>query len=83
MQILTVQVTNQAALKALQNLEEKNYIRIVDEMEYDSAPLPGKPLSWSTFVKWINDAETEGNFSQTKAKQKWASKRKQLQKLTR
>src|SRR5258706_420036 len=44
MQTLTVQVTNQNALKALHTLEEKHFIKIIDDSDLHSAALPGNPL---------------------------------------
>ncbi len=83
MQTLTIQVTHQLAMKALHTLEEKHFIKIVDEAKLDSPSLPGSPLSLKTFKKWIADAEMAKTVSIKEAKIKWAGKRKQLQKLTR
>lgn len=81
MQTLTVQVTNQNALKALHILEEKKFIRIVDDSYLDSAVLPGVPMPLKAFKKWIADAEATATVSLKEAKQKWANKKNQLHKL--
>jgi len=83
MQTLTVQVTNQNALKVLHTLEEKHFIKIVDNSELHSPALPGSPMPLKAFKNWIADAEAASTISLKDAKQKWASKRKQLVKLTK
>ena len=40
MQTLTVQVTNQNALESLHSLEEKHFIKIVDETDLHSPAVP-------------------------------------------
>ncbi len=58
MQTLTLEITNNNALKALHDLEEKKFIKIVSEETFlDSASLPGTPLSLKTFKNWIANAE--------------------------
>lgn len=81
MQTLTVQLTNQNALKALHSLEEKHFIRIVKDI--DSPSLPGSPISLRAFKEWVTNAESNDTLSLNEARQKWTGKRKQLQKLTR
>jgi hypothetical protein len=83
MQTLTVEITNNNALKALHSLEEKNFIRIVDDANLDSPSLQGAQLSLKAFKNWIADAENAGTIELKDAKTKWGNKRKQLQKLTR
>ena len=83
MQTLTVQITHQTALKTLHTLEEKNFIRIVEDANLDSPALPGSPLPLKAFKQWINNAERNDTISLKEARKKWAGKRKQLQNLTR
>ena len=83
MQTFTVQITHKTGLKTLQTLEEKIFIRIVDDADLDSPALPGSPLPLKTFKEWITDAERNDTISLKEARKKWAGKRKQLQKLTR
>ena len=78
-----MQITNNNALKALHTLEEKHFIRIVEDSSFDSPALPGGQLSLKAFKKWISDSENVGTVDLKEAKSKWASKRKQLQKLTK
>jgi len=83
MQTLTVQVTDQMALKTLHKLEEKNFIKIVEDSDLDSPALPGRPLPLKAFKQWINETEADDTLSLKEGRKKWAVKRKQLQKLTR
>jgi hypothetical protein len=83
MQTFTVQITNNNALKTLHSLEEKHFIRIVEETSFDSPALPGVQLNLKAFKNWISDAENAPTVDLKEAKAKWASKRKQLQKLIR
>jgi hypothetical protein len=83
MQTLTIQITDNNGLKAIQTLEKKQYLRIVEKQEYNSPALPGKPFSLREFKAWISEAENSETISLNEAKRKWAVKRKQLQKLTR
>lgn len=81
MQTMTVEITNRGALKVLHSLKQKKIIRIVEETELDSPALPGSPLTLNEFKNWISNAESNNSVSLKKAKQKWAGKRKQLQKF--
>lgn len=83
MQTLTVQITNSNALKALHALEEKQFINILDEFAVNSPSLPGNALNLNAFKNWISTAENAPAVDIQEAKLKWASKRKQLAKLTR
>jgi hypothetical protein len=57
MQIVTVQLTDRNAHKALQDLEQKHVIRIVSSPRFESPALPGVPMELSAFQEWIADAE--------------------------
>ncbi|MES2849475.1 MAG: hypothetical protein V4685_10500 [Bacteroidota bacterium] len=70
-------------MKAINTLEKKQFLRIVDKQEFNSPALPGKPLNLKEFKDWIAGAETSATVSLKEAKAKWVGKRKQLQKLTR
>ncbi len=83
MQTLTIAINNSNALKTLQELEEQHFISIVQTEDMDSPAFPGKRLSMSEFRKWIIQAEGLPTISYEDAKSTWASKRKQLQQLTR
>jgi hypothetical protein len=83
MQTLTVQITNGSALKALHALEEKQYIRIVKSPRLSSPSLPGKEMDLPAFEAWISDAENAPTISLKEAKSKCASRKKQLQKITK
>ena len=83
MQTLTIELTDNNSLKALQELEHKNLIRILKEPEVNSYSLPGEPLSEEDFRKWVEYAENSPTVSFTQAKQRWAEQKKKLQKLIR
>ena len=83
MQTLTIQITSDNGPKALHALEEKHYIRIVDDANLDSSALPGAQMSLKAYKDWIAKSEEAPTVSLQDAKSKWAEKRKQLQKLTR
>jgi hypothetical protein len=83
MQTLTVQITDNKALKALHVLEEKHFIRIVEHAAFNTPALPGQPLGFKAFREWIGEAENAPTIDLKAAKQKWGIKRKQLQKLTK
>lgn len=83
MHTITVLINDNNALKTLQNLESKHFISIIENSDLDSPSLPGAALSLSEFKNWIMDAESASTVSLNQAKEKWANKRKQLQKLIR
>ncbi|MFW6275756.1 MAG: hypothetical protein ACOC2M_03895 [bacterium] len=88
MQTLTIELTGNNALKALQELENKRLIRIVNEPDpiaigLNSYALPGEQISEEDFKKWIEYAEDSPTLSITEAKQRWATQKKKLQKLIR
>lgn len=83
MQTLTVQITDTSGLKALHALEEKRFIRIVDQVKSDSPSLPGQALSFKAFREWISQSEDAPTVDLKAAKAKWANKRKQLLKLSK
>jgi hypothetical protein len=83
MQTLTIQITDNNGLKALHALEDKHFIRIVENSDFDSPSLPGTALSFKAFKTWISEAEETPTIDLKEAKAKWATKRKQLRKLTK
>jgi len=83
MQTLTVEITHTNARKALQALEEKHFIKIIDELLVGSPALPGKALRLQQFKNWIANAEASDTVSLTTAKSIWLSKKKQLQQLVK
>lgn len=83
MQKLTIELTDDNSLKALQDLEHKNIIRILREPEVNSYSLPGEPISEDDFRKWVEYAENSPTVSLIQAKQRWVQQKKKLQKLIR
>ncbi len=83
MQTLTIELTDNNSLKALQDLEQKNLIRIIKEPDLNSYSLSGEPISVEDFRKWVEYAENSPTVSLTEAKKRWAGQKKKLQKLIR
>ena len=83
MQTITIELTDINSLKALQELEHKRLIRIINEPDVNSFVLPGETVSEEDFQKWIEYAEAAPTVSLSEAKQRWATQKKKLQKLTR
>ena len=81
MQTVTIELTDNNSLKALQDLEHKHLIRIVKEPDLNSYALPGEPMSEQDFIKWVEYTEDSLTVSITEAKQQWATQKKKLQKL--
>jgi hypothetical protein len=81
MQTLTVQVTDNNGLKALHALEQKHFIRILENTGTDSPALPGNALGMDAFRSWINAADDSPTITLQEAKVKWTHKRKQLLKF--
>ncbi|HPA23917.1 MAG TPA: hypothetical protein PLU18_11770 [Ferruginibacter sp.] len=80
MQTVTIQITHKNAFGALQDLEQKHFIRIVEALPVLKAvSLPGKKLTQSEFKNWVEQTEKSNTISLKEAKSKWATKRKQLQ----
>ncbi len=83
MQTITIELTDNNSLKALQDLEHKHLIRIVKEPDLNSYALPGEPISEQDFKKWVEHTENSPTVNITEAKQRWATQKKKLQKIIR
>ena len=83
MQTVTIELTNGKALKALQDLEEKHFIKIIPESGRVSTALAGKALTNKEFTDLILSRENGPTVSLKDAKAVWAKQRKQLQKLSK
>jgi len=81
MMTLKIEITNSDSLKALQELESRQLIRILQESEVDSLILPGKPMNEKDFKNWIEFAEDSPTVSLTEAKQRWISQKKKLRQI--
>lgn len=82
MQTILIELKNNKAIEELHNLEEKDFIRIVNE-DFSSYSLPGKPINEDEFRAWIDHAENTPTVSLIEAKQKWEARKKKLQNLIR
>lgn len=81
--MLKIELKGNKALKALQELEQKQLIRIVKEPDLNSYALPGEAINEEDFKKWNEYTEDSPSISLTEAKQRWEMQKKKLQKLIR
>lgn len=68
MQTITVEITNQEVLKALEDLQEKDLIKILGKSDSVSCALPGEPLSEQEFRDWVMSRENGPTVSFQEAK---------------
>jgi hypothetical protein len=68
--MLKIELKGNKALKALQELEQKQLIRIVKEPDLNSYALPGEAINEEDFKKWIEYTEDSPSISLTEAKQR-------------
>ena len=80
---MTIEIKGEEALKALEDLEQRNLIRIVKEPDLNRYAFPGEPIKDEDFRNWIEYAENTPVLSLNEAKQRWADQKKALQKLIR
>jgi hypothetical protein len=78
---LRVELKGDRALKALQELEQKQLITILHEPDLNSYSLPGASISDDDFRKCIEYAEGSPAIDLKEAKQKWTERKNKLQKL--
>ena len=83
MQTVTLEITNDNALKVLQELQEKHFINILARPDLNSQVFPGKPLTVQEFKTLIQGREAGPGISLSEAKSKWSKKRKQLLQLAK
>ena len=75
MQTITLEITNENALKVLQDLQEKHFINIIAKQNFNSLVFPGKPLTTEEFTDWIERRENGPSISLKDAKAKWAKRK--------
>jgi hypothetical protein len=80
MQTISLQINNDSALKTWRGIEPRHVISILENSNVDSLSLPGPALNLNEFKSWIRNAEQTSTVFLNDVKEKWASKRKQLQK---
>ncbi len=83
MQTLTIELTGNNSLKALQDLEQKHLIRIIKEPGLNLHALPGEPMTEQDFKEWVEYTENSPTVSMIEAKQQWSTQKEKLQKLIR
>lgn len=83
MSSITIELKGEDALKALEDLKQKDLIRIVKEPDFNLYTLPGEPVSDDDFRNWIEFAENTPTINLNEAKQRWEDQKKKLQNLNR
>lgn len=83
MAMLTVEITDDNAIKVLQDLHKKHYIKILSSTDLNSPVFPGEPLTEVQFQEWISSREADTTLSLTEVKNQWAKKRERLLKLSK
>lgn len=78
MQTVVIELTDIDSLMALQDLERKHLIRIVEEPTFDSDSLPSEPIIDGDLKSWVDYTESLPTVSSAEAKQRWAVQRKKL-----
>jgi hypothetical protein len=80
---IIIELTGDNSLKALQELEHRNLIRILRNPKQSSYALAGEPISEVDFKNWIEYAENTPTLSLNEAKQQWSSQKRKLQDIIR
>lgn len=80
---LRVELKGNKALQALQELEQKQLITVLNEPDLNSYSLPGDTISDDDFRKWIEYAESSPAIDLKEATQRWTDQKKKLHKLSR
>lgn len=79
METLTIKVTNEKALEALREMEEKHLIEIIEHFVPDSLALPGNELSEEEIKKWAEMAELAPSISLNEARLRWEIRKQKIQ----
>jgi hypothetical protein len=79
MQTVLIELKNSKALEELHHLEERKFIRIVNE-DSSQLSLPGKPINVDEFRSWVEYAENTSTISLNEAKQQWGGKEEETTK---
>lgn len=83
MQTLTIELTTDNSLRAIQGLEQKQIIWILKKPDFWSYTRQGEAINNDDFKQWVEYAEASPTVSLIEAKQRWADQRKKLQNLIR
>ena len=78
MQTLTVEITNDNALKVLQNLQQKHFINILSKPDFNSLVFPGEQLTIDEFKNFVVSRENGSMISLKETKTKWVRKKRML-----
>ncbi|MBW6499025.1 MAG: hypothetical protein K0B09_11595 [Bacteroidales bacterium] len=79
METLTIKVTDEKALKALREMEEKHLIEIIEHFVPDSLALPGSEINEEDIRKWADRAELAPSISLNEARLRWEIRKKKIQ----
>ena len=72
MQTLTVEITNDSALKVLQDLQERHFINILSKSDINNSRVfPGEPLTTEEFKEFVVNRENGASMSLKEANAKW------------
>lgn len=78
--LLTILLTHDSALKALQVLERKQFIKIIKStVDITSPSHKGKSIDLPTFEAWISKAQNGPTVSLKDARSKWAAEKAKIQ----
>lgn len=83
MQTVIIELKEKNSLHALQELEQKNLIRIIKNPNLNSISLQGDAISEKDFKNWIEFAENSPTVDLSEAKKRWATQKKKIQNLIR
>lgn len=79
METLTIKVTNEKALEALREMEEKHLIEIIELIVPYSLALPGDEISEEEIKKWAERAELAPSVGLKEARLRWEIRKKKIQ----
>jgi predicted ATP-grasp superfamily ATP-dependent carboligase len=83
MQRLTIELTGNDSLKVIQDLEDKQIIRIVENSDMNSSVFSGHEFSPAELQQWIDYAENSPTVPLSEAKYRWSTQKTKLQNLIR
>ena len=83
MEKLIIELTDSQSLKALQELESRQLIRILKKPDLNALALAGEPITEEDFKNWVRYAEESPMVSIQEARQKWAAQKEKLRKSIR
>lgn len=80
---IVVELKGRNSLKALQDLEQKDLIKIIKEPDLNSYTFPGEPINEEDFRNWCDYTGSLPTMPLSEAKQLWKDQKKKIQNLTK